>query len=143
AAMLGTAPANCVAIEDSPNGIASARAAGCVVVGVPGEVDLSAVPGITVVRSLTEVDVPMLRHLVAAGATRPVAPAPEGPAPSRPPPGTAGCPRRTAGSVTGARTRRTAGSASAGSRGPPAPGRSPPTRRPASSRTGPARRRRG
>lgn len=77
AAMLGTTPAHCVAIEDSPNGIASARAAGCVVVGVPAEVDLTAVPGITLVRSLTEVDVPMLHRLMRGGADHPAVPPPE------------------------------------------------------------------
>jgi HAD superfamily hydrolase (TIGR01509 family) len=35
AALLGVAPAGCVALEDSPNGIASAEAAGCAVVVVP------------------------------------------------------------------------------------------------------------
>lgn len=75
AAQLGTVPGRCVAIEDSPNGIASARAAGCVVLGVPAEVDLSVVPGITVVDSLAEVDVAMLRRLVAT-TPQPV-PAPE------------------------------------------------------------------
>ncbi|HKD97724.1 MAG TPA: HAD family phosphatase [Micromonosporaceae bacterium] len=69
AAILGTEPARCVAIEDSPNGIASARAAGCVVVGVPAEVDLRHVPGITLVRSLADVDVAMLRRLVVAAAS--------------------------------------------------------------------------
>ena len=39
AARLGAEPAYCVAIEDSPTGVASAEAAGCVVVGVPHHVN--------------------------------------------------------------------------------------------------------
>jgi HAD superfamily hydrolase (TIGR01509 family) len=66
ASLLGTEPARCVAIEDSPTGIASARAAGCVVVAVPCEVVLSDVDGVTVVDSLADLDVPALRRLVAA-----------------------------------------------------------------------------
>jgi HAD superfamily hydrolase (TIGR01509 family) len=60
AAAIGVRPGNCVAIEDSPTGIASALAAGCVVVAVPAEVDLSRIDGVTHVRSLTDVDVPFL-----------------------------------------------------------------------------------
>src|SRR5689334_5328730 len=40
AGLLHADPRRCVAIEDSPNGITSALAAGCVVVGVPCEVGL-------------------------------------------------------------------------------------------------------
>jgi HAD superfamily hydrolase (TIGR01509 family) len=54
----------CVAIEDSPNGLASARAAGCVVLGVPCEVALSDVDGVTLVDSLASVDLAYLRELV-------------------------------------------------------------------------------
>ena len=35
AARLGVPPAGCVVLEDSPNGIAAARAAGCAVIAVP------------------------------------------------------------------------------------------------------------
>lgn len=35
AEMLGLSPQNCVALEDSPNGIKSASSAGCVTVMVP------------------------------------------------------------------------------------------------------------
>jgi HAD superfamily hydrolase (TIGR01509 family) len=46
AAVLGAAPENCVALEDSPNGISAARAAGMFCLAVPNEVtrrlDLSA-----------------------------------------------------------------------------------------------------
>ena len=44
AARLGAEPAYCVAIEDSPTGIASAEAAGCVVLGVPHHVKIDAAP---------------------------------------------------------------------------------------------------
>jgi HAD superfamily hydrolase (TIGR01509 family) len=67
ASALGVEPAQCVAIEDSPTGIASAREAGCVVLAIPNEVPFtpSDVDGVTVRASLLEVDLPLLRHLVA------------------------------------------------------------------------------
>lgn len=65
AAALGVDPRDCVAIEDSVTGSTSALAAGCVVVAVPSEVDLSHVKGVTHVESLVSVDVAMLRQLVA------------------------------------------------------------------------------
>lgn len=64
ATLLGVPPARCVAIEDSPTGLASARAAGCVVLGVPSEVDLTGTPGVTLIDSLATVDVAYLRSLV-------------------------------------------------------------------------------
>jgi HAD superfamily hydrolase (TIGR01509 family) len=54
----------CVAVEDSPNGVASARAAGCAVLAVPCEVDLSGMDGVTLVDSLDGVDLTYLRKLV-------------------------------------------------------------------------------
>jgi HAD superfamily hydrolase (TIGR01509 family) len=63
AAGIGVAPASCVVIEDSPAGIASGAAAGCVVVAVPNEVPVGDVPGL-ILASLTEADVPLLRRLV-------------------------------------------------------------------------------
>lgn len=65
AVLLGVAAAHCVAIEDSPLGIASAEAAGCVVLGVPSEVPLESVPGRTVRPSLAGVTVADLAALVA------------------------------------------------------------------------------
>ncbi len=64
AAGLGVAPQECVVVEDSPAGIASGIAAGCVVLAVPAEIALADVEG-TVLASLTEADVPLLRRLVA------------------------------------------------------------------------------
>src|SRR2546423_281554 len=66
AAALGAEPARCVAIEDSPTGVASARAAGCVVVAVPCEVAIAEQPGVTVVDSLELLNLAALRHLAAA-----------------------------------------------------------------------------
>jgi HAD superfamily hydrolase (TIGR01509 family) len=65
AARLGVDIQCCVAIEDSPTGVASARAAGAAVLAVPSEVDLSHLEGVTLVESLVEVDLAHLRWLVA------------------------------------------------------------------------------
>ncbi|GAA5181141.1 HAD family hydrolase [Rugosimonospora acidiphila] len=64
ARLLGVDVRRCVAIEDSPTGVASARAARAVVLAVPCEVDLSAVDGVTLADSLAEVDLAYLRRLV-------------------------------------------------------------------------------
>jgi HAD superfamily hydrolase (TIGR01509 family) len=55
AAALGVEPTECVAIEDSPTGVASATAAGCVVVAVPHIVAIEPAPGRYVVDSLKSV----------------------------------------------------------------------------------------
>jgi HAD superfamily hydrolase (TIGR01509 family) len=47
AALLGVDPAECVAIEDSPTGVASALAAGCRTIAVPHVVDVEPRPGLT------------------------------------------------------------------------------------------------
>lgn len=66
AKLLDVDPADCVALEDSPNGAASAGAAGCRVVAVPSLIPIPPVPGRRVVVSaLTEVSLSMLRDLVA------------------------------------------------------------------------------
>ncbi len=52
AKLLGADPARCVALEDSPNGVASAEAAGCQVIAVPSLIPIEPGPGRTVVRSL-------------------------------------------------------------------------------------------
>jgi HAD superfamily hydrolase (TIGR01509 family) len=54
AKLLGVLPADCVVLEDSPNGVASAEAAGCRVIAVPSEVDLPPAPGRLVVGSLAD-----------------------------------------------------------------------------------------
>jgi HAD superfamily hydrolase (TIGR01509 family) len=54
AKLLGVPPAGCFALEDSPNGVASAEAAGCRVIAVPSFVPIPAAPGRTVVRSLLD-----------------------------------------------------------------------------------------
>jgi HAD superfamily hydrolase (TIGR01509 family) len=63
---LGVDPAACVVLEDSPAGVASGEAAGCAVVAVPSVAGVTITPGprCAVVRSLADVDVPMLRALV-------------------------------------------------------------------------------
>jgi HAD superfamily hydrolase (TIGR01509 family) len=66
AELLDVPPTGSVAIEDSPLGIASAEAAGCVVLAVPSEVSLEAVPGRTVVPSLVGITVGDLAALVRA-----------------------------------------------------------------------------
>jgi HAD superfamily hydrolase (TIGR01509 family) len=52
AARLGVAPGDCVAIEDSPTGVASAVAAGVPTLGVENIVPIPAGPGRTVARTL-------------------------------------------------------------------------------------------
>ena len=64
ARLLDVDPAACIAIEDSPTGALSARAAGCFVLGVPHVVEVPADTVDALVPSLTDVDVPMLRRLV-------------------------------------------------------------------------------
>jgi len=64
AARLGVDPAYSVAIEDSPTGIASAEAAGCVVVAVPHLVPIEPAPMRTVVASLTDLTLDTLDALV-------------------------------------------------------------------------------
>jgi HAD superfamily hydrolase (TIGR01509 family) len=63
ASRIGVAAADCVAIEDSPRGIASAEAAGCAVVAVPSEVPIDAGPRRVVIDSLVGVTVDWLAAL--------------------------------------------------------------------------------
>jgi HAD superfamily hydrolase (TIGR01509 family) len=67
AKLLDADPARCVALEDSPNGVASATAAGCRVVAVPSLVPIPPAPGRIVVKSLTGVTLGVLRALAAQG----------------------------------------------------------------------------
>jgi beta-phosphoglucomutase-like phosphatase (HAD superfamily) len=48
-------------VEDSPNGVAAAEAAGCLAVAVPGVVPIPAAPGRLVVSSLLELSLERLR----------------------------------------------------------------------------------
>jgi HAD superfamily hydrolase (TIGR01509 family) len=73
AARLGVDPMDCVAIEDSPPGIASATAAGCVVLAVPNIVPIEPAPGRFVVDSLKSVRPDDLGTYLAT--TEPPAPA--------------------------------------------------------------------
>lgn len=65
AAALGVPIAGCVAIEDSPTGVASAVAAGATVIAVPSEVDLSHLAGVRHVDTLTGLTVTDLNRLLA------------------------------------------------------------------------------
>ena len=65
AAAVGADPRDCVALEDSPNGARAARAAGCVVVGIPHVVDVPAELVDLTVRSLEDLHLDDLRRLVA------------------------------------------------------------------------------
>jgi HAD superfamily hydrolase (TIGR01509 family) len=70
AARLGVAPSGCVAIEDSPTGIASAEAAGCVVVAIPHSVPIERAATRTTVASLADLTVEGLDELVRQRAVR-------------------------------------------------------------------------
>ncbi|WP_084958323.1 HAD family hydrolase [Thermoactinospora rubra] len=62
--LLGVEPVRCVVLEDSPNGVAAATAAGCAVVAVPSLLPIEPAPGRLVVSSLTEVTPDDLRALL-------------------------------------------------------------------------------
>ncbi len=66
AALLGEAPSRCVALEDSPNGVASALAAGCPVIAIPSLHPIPQRPRCLVAGSLREVTLPVLRRHAAA-----------------------------------------------------------------------------
>ncbi|MFR9722977.1 HAD family hydrolase [Streptomyces sp. MS19] len=70
AARLGADPARCVAVEDTPTGVASAEAAGCRVIAVPSVAPIGPAPGRTVVGSLAEIDMALLRTVAAAPVPR-------------------------------------------------------------------------
>jgi HAD superfamily hydrolase (TIGR01509 family) len=67
ASLLGADPRSCVALEDSPNGVASAEAAGCRLIAVPSLVPIRAEEGRVIATSLSQVSLARLRDLVAAG----------------------------------------------------------------------------
>jgi len=66
AKLLDLEPGRCVALEDSPNGVASAAAAGCPVVAVPSFVAIPPAPGRLVVGSLSDVSLGTLRALASS-----------------------------------------------------------------------------
>lgn len=66
AEMLGLPAQDCLAIEDSPPGVASAEAAGCQVLACPYLAPIPADPARTVVASLTEVDLPFLARILSS-----------------------------------------------------------------------------
>ena len=63
AKLLTAAPANSVALEDSPNGVASATTAGCRVIAVPSLLPIPPAPGRLVAESLTKISLTTLRSL--------------------------------------------------------------------------------
>ena len=67
ARMLDVDPAQCLALEDSPTGVASAEAAGCAVLAVPCEVELPTGPQRVLRDSLLDVDFADRGSLLAAG----------------------------------------------------------------------------
>ncbi|WP_089021088.1 HAD family hydrolase [Micromonospora coriariae] len=71
ARLLDVPVGRCVAIEDSPTGVASALAAGAAVLAVPAEAPLPDMPGVHQVESLTGADLDLLTALLVnrAGAT--------------------------------------------------------------------------
>ncbi|MEV5968417.1 HAD-IA family hydrolase [Streptomyces sp. NPDC051921] len=66
---LGVDPAHCVAVEDTPTGVASAEAAGCVVLAVPSVTPIDAAPGRTVLDGLTDVTPDRLRAVAGRRLT--------------------------------------------------------------------------
>jgi HAD superfamily hydrolase (TIGR01509 family) len=65
AARLGVDPAACVAVEDSPTGIASAMAAGARTLGVEAVVPVPRLAGLSRAASLTKVDVATMARIAA------------------------------------------------------------------------------
>jgi HAD superfamily hydrolase (TIGR01509 family) len=71
AALLGAAPERCVALEDSPTGLAAAHAAGCAVIAVPS---VPPPPGLAqlTVPSLRVIDLATLHEVVAGQGSAPM-----------------------------------------------------------------------
>jgi HAD superfamily hydrolase (TIGR01509 family) len=65
AGLLGVDPTRSIAIEDSPTGILAAEAAGCVVIAVPSEVEITPAPTTTVLSSLENLTVADLEALLS------------------------------------------------------------------------------
>ncbi|TDQ45844.1 HAD family hydrolase [Actinorugispora endophytica] len=66
ARMLGVDPGRCAAVEDSPTGVASAQAAGCVVIAVPHVASIPEAERRHVIGSLEDIDAAWLRRAVPA-----------------------------------------------------------------------------
>ena len=82
AKLVGVPPGDCFALEDSPNGVASAEAAGCRVIAVPSLVPIEPAPGRTVVHSLLDLRADVNGVFVLArGRTPRNPPRPGGPIP--------------------------------------------------------------
>lgn len=64
AAQLGVDPSLCVALEDSPSGVASAVASGAKVIGIPCVVDVPRAENLSRVGSAEELTIPLLRRIV-------------------------------------------------------------------------------
>lgn len=64
ARLLGVEPGGCVAIEDSPTGVASAEAAGCAVIAVPNQVPIPPAQTRTIMSDLNTVTVADLAALL-------------------------------------------------------------------------------
>jgi HAD superfamily hydrolase (TIGR01509 family) len=62
-------PRRCVALEDSPNGVASAEAAGCATIAVPSLIPIAERPGRLVAGSLREVSMAVLRTVLAGNGS--------------------------------------------------------------------------
>jgi HAD superfamily hydrolase (TIGR01509 family) len=63
---LGVDPRRCVVIEDSPNGVAAAEAAGCLAIAVQGQAPIPAAPGRLVVPSVSDLSLGWLQTEFAA-----------------------------------------------------------------------------
>ncbi|MEU6011774.1 HAD family phosphatase [Streptomyces sp. NPDC047453] len=66
AAALGVDPHACVVVEDTPTGVASAEAAGCLVLAVPSTVPIRPAANRTVLDSLERADLALLGSLVTS-----------------------------------------------------------------------------
>jgi HAD superfamily hydrolase (TIGR01509 family) len=63
AKLLGVDPTQCIALEDSRTGLASAEAAGCVAVGIPNIVPIPPGPNRIVIPTLAEMNTELLANL--------------------------------------------------------------------------------
>lgn len=68
AARLRASPGRCIALEDSPNGVAAAEGAGCRVVAVPSVVPVAQQPGRVVLSTLDGVTLAQLQSLTGLAA---------------------------------------------------------------------------